>query len=77
MYIYTHTHIHTPTHTPIEIAMSQIHFDGHSDMAPPAYDRRMPFFHFPNTKEEMMSLMQANDRFIQVGRLNDTLSRRV
>ena len=27
----------------------------------------MPFFHWPNTKDQLYHLMQGNDDFIQVG----------
>ena len=48
----------------------QIHIDGHSDMAVPRYDPRMPFFHWPNTKDQLYHLMQKCDAFIQVGNVS-------
>ena len=48
----------------------KIHIDGHSDMAMPFYDPKMPFFRWPNTMDQMHHMMQANDVFIQVGNNN-------
>ncbi|KAK3091948.1 hypothetical protein FSP39_023926 [Pinctada imbricata] len=41
-----------------------IHIDGHSDMAPPMYFKRFPFFKSPRGKGDYKYLMQENDMFI-------------
>ncbi|VDP50090.1 unnamed protein product [Schistosoma curassoni] len=48
-----------------------LHIDAHSDMDYPELVDEFPIGHFPHSTNEMKTLMQANDEFIQKKQTNE------